>query len=281
MTVRIIVDSTADSTNETKQNFTVVPLSILFDQEEFVDGIDMNHRQFYERLIESDVLPTTSQATPSAFLPVFEDVKAHEDSAVVILLSSKLSGTYNSALTAAQAFDDIYVIDSESACIGTGILAEYAYNLVEQGFSAAQIASSVEEKKSEIKIVAMLDTLEYLKRGGRITKTAALAGGLLNIKPVITLNNGEIEVLGKARGSKQGNNLLIKAIQQSGGVDFNMPVLLGYTGLDDTLLKKYIKDSSALWEESIDELRQTTIGGVIGTHTGPGAIAVAYFAKKD
>ena len=280
MAVRIIVDSTCDTTDEMKKHFTVVPLTIRFGDEEFIDGVNMSHAQFYERLVETEVLPTTSQATPGAFLPIFEELTQAGDSAVVIMLSSKLSGTYESAVTAATGFNNIFVIDSESACIGSGILAEYAYRLVEQGISAKEIAHIIEGKKSEVQVVAMLDTLEYLKRGGRISKTAALAGGLLNIKPVITLKKGEIEVLGKARGSKQGNNLLIKAIEKTGGVDFNMPVLLGYTGLEDSLLQKYIKDSSALWADSVDELRQTVVSGVIGTHTGPNCIAVAYFGKN-
>jgi len=123
----------------------------------------------------------------------------------------------------------------------------------------------------------MLDTLEYLKRGGRISKTVAFAGGLLNIKPVISLVDGEIVVLGKARGSKQGNNLLVSEIEKAGGVDFFKPVLLGYTGLNDDLLQKYIVDSAELWRYDASELRSTVIGSVIGTHAGPGAIAVAFF----
>ena len=125
----------------------------------------------------------------------------------------------------------------------------------------------------------MLDTLEYLKHGGRISKTVAFVGGVLNIKPVVCLEFGEIKMLGKARGSKQGNNLLVSEIQKAGGVDFSKPVLLGYTGLSDILLKKYIEDSSALWKNSGKELDYTVIGSVIGTHAGPGAVAAAFFKK--
>lgn len=107
----------------------------------------------------------------------------------------------------------------------------------------------------------------------------AFAGAVLNIKPVIAVSDGEILVLGKARGSKMGNNLLEQEIEKAGGVDFSAPVLLGYTGLSDLLLRKYIEDSRRLWEEGLDEVRFTTIGSVIGTHAGPGAIAVAFFKK--
>ena len=127
----------------------------------------------------------------------------------------------------------------------------------------------------------MLDTLEYLKKGGRISSAAAIAGGLLNIKPVICIENGEIKMLGKARGSRQANNLLVQEIGKAGGVDFGKPVLLGYTGLSDALLKKYIQDSAALWEGHLEELPYEVVGSVVGTHAGPGAVAVAFFAADS
>jgi len=122
--------------------------------------------------------------------------------------------------------------------------------------------------------------LEYLKRGGRISKTAAFVGGALSIKPVISLKDGEIVILGKARGSKQANNLLVSEIQNAGGVDFSKPVLLGYTGLSEVVLEKYINDSEMLWKDGTDELRSTAIGSIIGAHAGPGAIAAAFFKNK-
>ena len=126
----------------------------------------------------------------------------------------------------------------------------------------------------------MLDTLEYLKKGGRISAAVAFAGGVLNIKPVVCVDKGEIKMLGKARGSKQGNNLLVQEIDKAGGVDFDKPVLLGYTGLTDTLLKKYVEDSKALWAHAKSELNTSVIGSTIGTHVGPGAVAVAFFKKN-
>ena len=122
-----------------------------------------------------------------------------------------------------------------------------------------------------------MDTLDYLKMGGRISKTVAFAGTILNIKPVLSVIHGEIKMLGKARGSRQGNNLLVQEIEKAGGVDFSMPVLLGYTGLSDALLVKYIEDSKHIWEAGLNNVRYTTIGSVIGTHAGPGAVAVAFF----
>lgn len=280
MSVKIIIDSTTDLIESVKEKVEIVPLTIRFDDEEFIDGVTIDHKMFYEKLIESDTIPTTSQATPSAFIPVFDKVKENGDSAVVINLSSKLSGTYQSACLAAADYDNIYVVDSSSVAIGAGVLVEYALSLVEEGLSAEEIAKKLEEKKNDVIIVAMLDTLEYLKKGGRISAAVAFAGGVLNIKPVVSLENGEIKMLGKARGSKQGNNLLVQEIEKAGGVDFNMPLLLGYTGLSDILLKKYVEDSSALWAHAKSELNSSVIGSTIGTHVGPGAVAVAFFKKN-
>lgn len=279
MSVRLIVDSTVDVTAEVKSRLHVVPLTVHFGEEEFIDGVTINHTEFYERLIESGVLPSTSQATPSAFARAYREVTENGDSAVVITLSSKLSGTYQSAVIAAEDHDNIYVVDSQSAAIGAGILAELALRLIDSGLSAVEVAAQLEKERENVRIIALLDTLEYLKRGGRISKTVAFAGGLLSIKPVICLENGEIQMLGKARGSKQGNNLLVAEIEKAGGVDFSKPVLLGYTGLSDLLLQKYIEDSEALWKHGAEELHIAQIGSVIGTHAGPGAIAAAFFKK--
>lgn len=280
MSVRIIIDSTVDIDPKLKNRFTIIPLTVHFGDEEYLDGITLNHKQFYEKLIESDILPTTSQAPPIAFAEVFEQVAAAGDTAVVITIASRLSGTFQSAMIAAQDYEGtIFVVDSRTAAIGSGILAELALNLARGGASAAEIFDKLLVMRDRICLVALLDTLEYLKKGGRISKTAAFAGSMLSIKPVISIKDGVIHTLGKARGSKQGNNLLITEIQNAGGVDYDLPLLLGYTGLSDAMLNKYIEDSASIWQGNVDELTTTAIGSVIGTHAGPGAVAVAFFKK--
>lgn len=281
MSVKIIIDSTTDLTPELKDRMLVVPLTVHFGNKEYIDGVTISHKEFYEKLIESDALPSTSQATPAAFEDMFRRVAEAGDTAVVITLSSQLSGTYQSAMIAAADFDCIHVVDGTSVAIGTGILAETALQLADSGMDAPAIAAYLEKEKKNIRIVAMLDTLEYLKKGGRISKTVAFAGGMLNIKPVVSINDGQIQILGKARGSRQGNNLLVSEIEKAGGVDFEKPLLLGYTGLSDLLLQKYIADSAHLWENGASSLRCTPIGSVIGTHAGPGAIAAAFFKKES
>lgn len=279
MKTRIIVDSTSDLLLQIKERVHIVPLTVRFGTEEYVDGVTIDNKTFYEKLVESDVLPTTSQATPSDFAKEFEKAKLAGEAAVVITLSSKLSGTYQSATIAAEDYKDIYIVDSGSVAIGGGILVEYALKLLDEGFSAKEIAERLEVQKEKIVLVALVDTLEYLKKGGRVSSAVAFAGGILNIKPVLSVTDGSIDVLGKARGSKQGNNLLVQEIEKAGGVDFSKPVMLGYTGLSDALLLKYIEDSKHLWECGLDNICYTTIGSVIGTHAGPGAVAVAFFKK--
>ena len=279
MKTRIIVDSTADLMPAFKSRVHTVPLTVNFGTEEYIDGVTIDHKTFYEKLIESDVLPTTSQATPDAFIKEFKKAKEAGESAVVITLASKFSGTYQSATIAAEDFDNIYIVDSASAAMGSGILVESAFRLLDEGKSAAEIAATLEEEKKKIVIVALVDTLEYLKKGGRISKAVAFAGGVLNIKPVLSVVGGQINMLGKARGSKMGNNLLVQEIEKAGGIDFRKPVLLGYSGISDALLLKYIEDSRHIWEGNLDKVRYTTVGSVIGTHAGPGAVVVAFFTN--
>ena len=277
MKTRIIVDSTADLLPQLKERVHVVPLTVHFGDQEYIDGVTIDHKTFYEKLVETDTLPSTSQATPAAFEQEYLAAKEAGEAAVVITLSSKLSGTYQSAVIAGEDYENIYIVDSGTAAIGGGILVELALKYLDAGMSAREIAAQLEADKEKIVIVALVDTLDYLKMGGRVSKTVAFAGTLLNIKPVLSVVDGEVKMLGKARGSKQGNNLLVQEIEKAGGVDFSKPVLLGYTGLSNALLLKYMEDSKHLWEAGLESVPYTTIGSVIGTHAGPGAVAVAFF----
>lgn len=280
MAVRIIVDSACDLIPEQikKYQLDVLPIKTIFGEEEFLDGVTMSHEQFYEKLVESDELPTTSQVTPIEYEEKYEEVKQAGDTAVVITISSKLSGCYQSANIALDGYEDIItVVDSNNVCIGQQILTMLAVQLRDAGKSAKEIAEELEQQKGRIRLIALLDTLEYLKKGGRISGAAAAVGAVLSIKPVIAIEDGEVVVLGKARGSKNGNNMIKQLIQKEGGINFDMPYTLAYSGLSDDLLKKYIKDSTELYDGHGDELPISTIGCAIGTHVGPGAIAAAFF----
>jgi DegV family protein with EDD domain len=281
MSVKIIVDSTADMRPEVAAKVGIVPLSVHFGDQDYISGVTITARQFYEMLVESDTLPTTSQPAPYLFEEAYEKAVAEGHEVICLTCSGKLSGTNQSANIAAAEFEGkVHVLDSETIAIGLGLLAEYAVNLAEQGLSAEEILDKLTQKRGKIKILALVDTLEYLKKGGRVSSAVALAGGLLNIKPVISVNGGEIKLVGKARGSRQGNNLLVQEIAKAGGVDFTMPLMLGYTGLSDALLQKYIQDSAALWEGHVENLPVSIVSSVVGTHVGPGAVAVSFFAAE-
>lgn len=274
--IQVIIDSTTDIGDQFRDKVEIVPLTVSFGDREYLDGIDLTRDDFYRKLESEELLPTTSQAPPTAFEKVFSRVRQKGQEGIVITVASEFSGTYQSACIAAQDYPEIRVVDSRSVAIGAGILAEYAIRCADQGMGLDQLVEELEKKREEICLVAMLDTLEYLKRGGRISKTVAFAGGVLNIKPVVTVKEGEILILGKARGAKKANNLLVEQVEKN-GADYSLPVLLGYTGTSDELLQRYIQASGSLWEGRLDRLDQAQICSVVGCHAGPGAVAVAFF----
>lgn len=280
MSIRIITDSASDILEKDQRHLTVLPLTLLFGEKAYRDGVDLSHKEFYERLIEYEELPTTSQIPPYDFEDVYKKARRAGETAIVICLSSKLSGTCQSALIAASGFEGmVHVIDSETVCVGQRILVEYALRLVDTGLDAEAIVEELERAKKKICLIALLDTLEYLVRGGRLSRTAGTLGGVLSIKPVVSISDGQVVVLGKARGSRNGSNLLSEKVRETGGVDFSMPYALGYTGLSDGLLRKYIADSESLWMSAGECPPIYSVGGAIGTHAGPGAIAAAFFHK--
>ena len=282
MAVKILIDSASDITQEeaNKLGINVIPLQVRFDEEEYLDGINLSPKEFYDKLIEQDTLPKTSQVTPFRYQEEFERLTKNGDSLIVITLSSKLSNTYNSAVLASYDFmDKVYVVDSLNATAGERVLALYAKRLIDKGLDVKDIVEKLNSVKSKIKLLAIVDTLEYLKKGGRISKATAFAGELFNIKPVISLIDGEVKLVGKARGSRKANNLLHELIEKSGGIDFSMPYTTLYSGLSDAMLKKYIEDEKELWEGNTKDVPIQTVGSTIGTHVGPGAIGVVFFAK--
>ena len=290
MAIRIIVDSSADIEEDYARDhgIQIIPMTITFGNEEFAEGVDITRTEFFQRLVETDELPRTSQIPPMVFQDIFQEIVTAGDTAVVITLSSHISGTYQSACIAAAPFkESVFVVDSENATIGERLLAERAWALREEGLSAADIAYCLDQEKKDIRLVASLDTLEYLHRGGRISGAAAAIGGLLSIKPVVGVVDGDVVVLGKARGSKASRNMVFEEIEKAGGVDLTRPIWVAYSGLSDKTARKYIADSLAIATEkglisSPDEIEMPLplVGAVIGTHVGPGGVAFAFFARE-
>lgn len=281
--IKIIVDSASDVEKAEAENLGIelIPMKIRFGNTEYNDGINLSHREFFEKLIESAELPQTSQINEYSFEESFKRLTEDGSDVIAITISSKLSGTYSSAVKAAKKFGGkVRVVDSIEACIGERILLQHAVNLVRDGkMTADEIVAELNEKKNKIQLLAVLDTLKYLRKGGRISSVAAIAGEMLSIKPVISVVKGEIKLLGKAIGSKKSNNLLNQLVEKCGGIDFSMPYALAYSGLSDEFLKKYLNDSERLWKGKTENISSYMIGSTIGTHVGPNAIAVAFFAK--
>lgn len=282
MAVKLVVDSASDISKREADELGIhmISMSIQFGDKTYMDGVDLSGKDFFEKLIESDELPTTSQINMFQFEECFSELTKDGSDVVAITLSSKLSGTYAGAVSAAGSFPGkVFVVDSLNASLGERILIQYAVGLLRDGASAEEMTEKLNEAKGRIKLMALLGTLEYLQKGGRISAVTAMSGAILQIKPVIAIMDGEVKMVGKAMGSKKGNNLLTQLIEKSGGIDFKMPYATAYSGMDDSLLQKYIKDSSSIWKDEMDQIPSYCIGSTIGTHVGPGAIAVAFFAK--
>lgn len=275
--VKIVVDSTADLSAEIRANMHVVPLNVIFGEEEYLDSVTISAEEFYEKLTSSDVHPTSSQPAPVRFEDTYRVLVEAGHEVVVITISSKLSGTYQSATIAAAEYPGkVFVADSRNAALGTGVLAQYALELAEKGMGGQEILEELMAIREKVRLYAMVDTLEYLKRGGRVSPTVAFVGGVLNLKPVIAVREGGIiETVGKARGVKKGFAMLNDFLQ-SDGRDENKPMLVGYTGLSDEQLNDYLASSGDLWPTDVN---RCIVGPTIGVHAGPGAVAIAFFKK--
>ena len=283
MAVRILTDSASDitQTQAAAWGIRVLPLKVRFGEEEYLDGVNLMPREFYSKLIETDEVPKTSQITPYEYDCEYKAAVEAGDELVCFTMSSGVSGCYQSACLAAQAYETgIHVIDTRQFCISEYIIVQRAVQLRDAGKTAAEIIKQIQEELNDAHVIAVFNTLEYLKLGGRLSAAAAAAGNLLAIKPVLTIEEGAVKIIGKARGSRKGNNLLSESVVRLGGIDFDRPVCLAYSGFSDEVLRKYMQDSAYLYKGFEDRLQITEVGATIGTYSGPDAIALAFFAKK-
>lgn len=288
MPVRIITDSGSEYQSSDHPALEVLPLTVAFGDDVFHEGEDLSHERFYELLAERSEHPMSGQVTPFVFGEAIGRALEEGDDVVVITMSSALSGTYQSACIAAEGArgkgtGTVRVVDSLNMTLGERIVVQYALQLLDAGATADEIADALEANVGRVHIFGLIDTLEYLKRGGRISAAAGTVGELLSIKPVITVTDGAVVILGKARGAKGGRTLLHREIANVGGVDFAMPGALGYSGASDAKLRKYLDEYRDLWEGSIseEELPISQVGAAIGCHVGPGGIAVAFYGKES
>ena len=279
--IRIITDSAADIPNDENvpECLTILPLTIYFGEEEFLDGVSITNEEYYNRLTTGDILPKTSQVSPYDFEEAIRKSLDNGEKVIVITISSNLSGTYQSASIAADNFDkDVAVIDSLQATGAEQILVKYALQLVANGMEYDTIVKTLEQDKAKIKLLGPLDTMEYLKKGGRISAAKAAFASALSIKAIITLEDGAVEVAGKARGRKNALETTLKLIKEA-GVDETKPAVIGYSGNDRTMLNTYIEASKQDGYVSMESWDVASIGSTIGTYAGPDVILVGFFTK--
>lgn len=275
----IVTDSTSDIPEElvSKYDIHVVPLRLMFGEETFQDGVDISAEVFYKRLVQSEQLPTTSQASPADYMQVYENIMTlHPGSPIIsIHISSGLSGTYQSAVLAKSLMEDppeITVVDSKSASYGFGLLVVQAARLAAEGKSADEILASIEQMRLQRKLYFLVDTLEYLQKGGRIGKAAAIIGNLLNIKPILSIDeDGIIYAVEKVRGRKKAITRMIERFQEDLGGIRNINVAVGHTA-DPASADPVLEELSRHY--SLEEVVLTNVGPVVGSHVGPGTLAV-------
>ena len=279
--IRILTDSASDilPAEAEQLGVTVIPLNVtLEDGTVLRDGVDMTPSAYYEILAGCRKLPTTSQPSPELFENFFLEAAAAGDEVIGIFLSHALSGTYQCAKLAADManVDNVLFVDSGHVCLSEALLVRLAVQLRDSGKTASQIAAILEHAKEHLHLVAAIDDLKYLRKGGRLPAAVAVAGGMLGIKPLITIQDGRVAMAGKARGLPGAYVALFKKVEEMGGISSAFPALAGYTvsPREVTPIQTYLRDN--LQQE---DLLVRQIGCVIGTHAGPGAFGIAFFDK--
>ena len=279
--IRILTDSASDilPAEAEQLGVTVIPLNVTLEDGTILrDGVDMTPSAYYEILAGCRKLPTTSQPSPELFENFFLEAAAAGDEVIGIFLSHALSGTYQCAKLAADManVDNVLFVDSGHVCLSEALLVRLAVQLRDSGKTAGQIAAILEHAKEHLHLVAAIDDLKYLRKGGRLPAAVAVAGGMLGIKPLITIQDGKVAMAGKARGLPGAYVALFKKVEEMGGINPAFPALAGYTvsSREVTPIQTYLRDN--LQQE---DLLVRQIGCVIGTHAGPGAFGIAFFDK--
>ena len=275
--IRLLVDSASDILKDNTDNNAVEPLSVNINNHVYLDGVDLGRDEFYDMLTKVEEFPKTSQPAPQSFVEEFEKVKEAGDEMICILLSSGISGTYQSAVLAKSIveYDKIYIVDSLTAVYGEKLLVLEAQRGIEAGLSAQEIVERLESLKKRVQIFLSVDTLEYLYKGGRLDKTSAIIGGIAKVKPIIELNReGKINVVSKAIGMVRAMNTIVDLIKDK-QVDTDYPLYTIYTSGNKNIEKLENKLNS----NDIDYLQRVQLGPVIGTHVGPEAFGVVFVTK--
>ena len=273
MAVKIVTDSTADLPPELTEQMgiTVVPAIVIFDGEELLDGVDVTPDAFFQRLPSAAQLPKTSQATPAQFAEVYERIKGEGDDIVSVHISAKLSGTLNSALQGKEAAGvDAEVIDAGGASLWTGMAALVAARKAAEGASQAEVAQAVRDASARMGIFFFVDTLEYLVKGGRIGKAQGFVGGVLNIKPILYINDGELHQYGRVRSRRKAVDRLVEIARAAAPLE-EVGVLHGAAPAEAEALAADLADLTPGVAPLV-----SSVGPAVGAHTGPGTLGVVF-----
>jgi DegV family protein with EDD domain len=278
----IVLDSTADFPDASDRfvNWRVVPLYVNFGTDSFKDGVELTAQQFYQRLRTSPQLPTTSQPTPGDFLATYAELGGYER-ILSIHIASNLSGTFQSAGTAAEMLGDgrVRTIDSQSASVAISMLALAIQRRLERGTTDEEIDALVERYLAEHGLLFTVDTLEFLARGGRIGKAKAFAGQLLNVKPILSIRDGEVLPVKRVRGNRKAFQEFVDALQTNTSDAAGLRVGIAHADAPERMveLEKMVRDIRPLAQIEME----TSLGAVIGAHAGPGTIGFFWFTDPD
>lgn len=278
MAIKIITDSSADMPAELAEELgiTVVPLYVRFGDEVYRIQVDISQDEFYHRLLHGSVHPTTIQPSPQDFVNVYQKLAEEADGIVSIHLSSKLSGTHSSALQAKEQIEKrcpIEVCDSESTTVALGLICLAAAAVAKAGGDMQQVLAEAKQAISGIHLLGLLDTLKYLVVGGRSGKAKKLLGSVLNVKPMLTLKDGEVVPAGQARTRAKGVGRLVEFVQNATDIK---ELSIGYNTTPDEAQTLAERISSIVPKEQI---KLATIGPVLGVHAGPGTLIVAFIGE--
>ena len=277
--VKILTDSSCDLSPARCEELGVelLPITVNFGEESFRANIDITNDQFYERLAAASELPKTAQITPAFFQEKFKEYKESGDQVVCLFISSMMSGTLQSARLAKNLIgaDKIYLPDTLNVTFALGLLVEEAVKMRDRGLDAAEIAQEVEKLVPRVRLWALIDDLKYLKMGGRLSATSALVASILGICPIITLENGLVEVVGKARGKKAAFKFMQNMVEKE-PISGDFAVTIGHAAVPKTR-DDFMDFMSA--ELKRRQVLKLVIGSIVGTHTGPGACGLAYIRK--
>ncbi len=274
--IKLLVDSASDCKKEDGIFDLFIPIAINIDGKEYLDGVDINNDMFYEMLLKTKNFPHTSQPSTQDFVDIFESVKADGDELIYLAISSELSGTYQSATIAKSmvGYEGIHIIDTLGATHMISLLAGYAKQLITEGFSAEAIVNNCEALKGRIRVVAGVETLEYLRRGGRLSNASAIVGTLANIKPIVTVIDGKVESIGKCIGRPKAMQFLVDKVK-SFDVDENFPMYSLYTYGEENC--QVLEDK--LTDEGYSITKRLQVGSTIGTHVGPNIYGILFVSK--